>query len=46
MWQILYFGVGGGLQDFLGLVEREKGWWAGVKDWTAGVGRRVVRVGW
>ncbi|WWC87635.1 uncharacterized protein L201_002525 [Kwoniella dendrophila CBS 6074] len=44
--KILYFGVGGGLTAFLNRVEDNKGWWKNVKDWTKGVGRKVVQVGW
>ncbi|WVW79889.1 hypothetical protein I302_101859 [Kwoniella bestiolae CBS 10118] len=44
--KILYFGVGGGLTAFLNRVEDNGGWWKGVKDWTKGVGRKVVQVGW
>lgn len=44
--QVLYFGVGGGIHNFLNRVESEKGWWVGVKEWTMGVGRKVVRIGW
>ncbi|WWC99044.1 hypothetical protein V866_005938 [Kwoniella sp. B9012] len=44
--KILYFGVGGGLTAFLNRVEDNEGWWKGVKDWTKGVGRKVVQVGW
>ncbi|ORY27633.1 hypothetical protein BCR39DRAFT_537511 [Naematelia encephala] len=44
--KVLYFGVGGGLQSFLARIEDEKGWWHGVKEWTRGVGRKIVRVGW
>jgi protein-histidine N-methyltransferase len=44
--QVLYFGVGGGLQSFLDRVSANGGWWSGVKEWTMGVGRKVVRIGW
>ncbi|WWC59857.1 uncharacterized protein I303_102419 [Kwoniella dejecticola CBS 10117] len=44
--KILYFGVGGGLTAFLNQVEESKGWWKDVKQWTKGVGRKVVQVGW
>ena len=45
-FQVLYFGVGGGLQAFLHTIESTGGWHETVKEWTRGVGRRVVRVGW
>ncbi|KAK1920887.1 hypothetical protein DB88DRAFT_501389 [Papiliotrema laurentii] len=44
--KVLYFGVGGGVQDFLRKVERGGGWHESVKDWVTGVGRTLVRVGW
>ncbi|WRT65339.1 uncharacterized protein IL334_002282 [Kwoniella shivajii] len=44
--KVLYFGVGGGLSAFLDRVENDGGWWKGVKNWTKGVGRKVVQVGW
>ena len=44
--QVLYFGVGGGLQDFLDRLEDGGGWSSAVKEWKKGVGRKVVRVGW
>ncbi|WWC68870.1 uncharacterized protein I206_102806 [Kwoniella pini CBS 10737] len=44
--KVLYFGVGGGLTAFLNRVEENKGWWKDVKEWTKGVGRKVVQVGW
>jgi protein-histidine N-methyltransferase len=44
--QVLYFGVGGGLAAFLQKVESGKGWWTNVKEWTRGVGRKVVRIRW
>ncbi|RSH94301.1 hypothetical protein EHS25_004104 [Saitozyma podzolica] len=43
--KVLYFGVGGGLQSFLDRVSANGGWWSGVKEWTMGVGRKVVRLG-
>lgn len=43
--QVLYFGVGGDLQSFIQRVEVD-GWSEPVKEWTMGVGRKVVRVGW
>lgn len=43
---MLYFGVGGGLKDFLLKVERGGGWYENLKEWVVGVGRKVVRVGW
>ncbi|EIW66165.1 hypothetical protein TREMEDRAFT_35357, partial [Tremella mesenterica DSM 1558] len=44
--KVLYFGVGGGLQSFIELVEGTGGWSNSVKEWTKGVGRRVIRIGW
>ncbi|ORX36478.1 hypothetical protein BD324DRAFT_499443 [Kockovaella imperatae] len=44
--KVLYFGVGGGLQAFLDAVKANGGWYETIKGWTAGVGRKVVRVGW
>lgn len=44
--QVLYFGVGGGLQHFLHRVEEGGGWSSVVKEWMNGVGRKVVRIGW
>ncbi|RXK41879.1 hypothetical protein M231_00878 [Tremella mesenterica] len=44
--KVLYFGVGGGLQSFIELVEGTGGWSNSVKEWTKGVSRRVIRIGW
>ncbi|BEI90095.1 uncharacterized protein CcaverHIS019_0301650 [Cutaneotrichosporon cavernicola] len=44
--KVLYFGVGGGLDAFLGQVEGLGGWSVRVRDWVRGVGRAVVRIGW
>lgn len=44
--QVLYFGVGGGLQDFERRVRQQGGWSSPVKEWVKGVGRRVIRIGW
>jgi protein-histidine N-methyltransferase len=42
--KVLYFGVGGGLGAFLQKVEQQGGHSEGVKEWTKGVGRKVVRI--
>ena len=44
--QVLYFGVGGDLQAFLDQVKRSGGSWETVREWTQGVGRKVVKIGW
>lgn len=44
--QILYFGVGGGLVDFIRQVEARGGESEDVKSWPKGVGRKVVRLSW
>ncbi len=44
--QILYFGVGGGIRDFLDRVESQEGASEDVQVWQTGVGRKVVRVDW
>ncbi|KAK4688781.1 hypothetical protein P7C73_g1313, partial [Tremellales sp. Uapishka_1] len=44
--KVLYFGVGGGIQSFLAKVEESGGWSSTVKEWTKGVGRRILRIGW
>ncbi|KAI5455523.1 hypothetical protein NCC49_000330 [Naganishia albida] len=44
--KILYFGVGGGMQDFIHSVERGHGSAENVKTWSTGVGRQVVRLHW
>lgn len=43
--QVLYFGVGGGLEAFLAQVRAAGGWSTRVRDWVKGVGRSVVRIG-
>ncbi|KAG7566847.1 hypothetical protein FFLO_01348 [Filobasidium floriforme] len=44
--KILYFGVGGGLVDFIRQVEARGGESEDVKSWPKGVGRKVVRLSW
>lgn len=44
--QVLYFGVGGGLQAFLNAAEADGAYHSTVKEWSQGVGRKVVQVGW
>ena len=44
--QVLYFGVGGGIQAFLDRVQGGGGWFETVTEWTSGVSRKVVRIGW
>jgi protein-histidine N-methyltransferase len=44
--KILYFGVGGGVSEFLKSVERRKGRAKTVQERKAGVGRRIMRVEW
>lgn len=44
--QVLYFGVGGGLQAFLDAAEADGAYHSTVKEWSQGVGRKVVQVGW
>ena len=44
--KVLYFGLSGGLQAFLARVDGDGGWSESVKEWTRGVGRRVVQIGW
>jgi len=44
--QILYFGVGGGLVDFIRQVEARGGESEDVKSWPKGVGRKVIRISW
>lgn len=34
------------MQDFLRLIKLDGGWSENVKEWVAGVGRKVVRIGW
>lgn len=44
--KVLYFGVGGGVSDFLEAVEKEKATVETVLERTAGVGRKIMRVRW
>lgn len=44
--QVLYFGVGGGLQAFLHAAEANGAYHSTVKEWSQGVGRKIVQVGW
>ncbi|KGB75401.1 hypothetical protein CNBG_1239 [Cryptococcus deuterogattii R265] len=44
--KVLYFGVGGGLQAFLDAAEADGAYHSTVKEWSQGVGRKVVQVGW
>lgn len=44
--QVLYFGVGGGLQAFLHAAEANGAYHSTVKEWSQGVGRKVVQIGW
>jgi len=44
--KVLYFGVGGGVLEFLKLVERRKGRAKTVQERKVGVGRRIIRVEW
>lgn len=44
--QVLYFGVGGGLQAFLHAAEANGAYHCTVKEWSQGVGRKVVQIGW
>lgn len=44
-FQVLYFGVGGGLESFLARVKDAGGLSVRVRDWVRGVGRAVVRIG-
>ena len=44
--KVLYFGVGGGVSDFLQAVDGHKGRVETVLERTAGVGRKIMRVYW
>jgi protein-histidine N-methyltransferase len=44
--KVLYFGVGGGVLEFLKWVERRKGLAITVQERKVGVGRKVIRVKW
>lgn len=44
--KVLYFGVGGGVSEFLESIERRKGRAKTVQERNVGVGRRVMRVEW
>ncbi|KAF5318610.1 hypothetical protein D9619_010777 [Psilocybe cf. subviscida] len=44
--KVLYFGVGGGVSDFVRAVEGRKGRIETVLERTAGVGRKIMRVWW
>lgn len=44
--KVLYFGVGGGLQAFLHAAEANGAYHCTVKEWSQGVGRKVVQIGW
>ncbi len=44
--KVLYFGVGGGVSDFLQAVGGHKGRVEAVLERTAGVGRKIMRVYW
>jgi protein-histidine N-methyltransferase len=44
--KVLYFGVGGGVADFLEAVHKVKGRAETVSEWKTGVGRKVIRVRW
>ena len=44
--KVLYFGVGGGVMEFLERVERRKGRAMIVQERKVGVGRKVIRVEW
>lgn len=44
--KVLYFGVGGGVLEFLKSVERRKGRAKTVQEHKTGVGRKVIRVEW
>lgn len=44
--KVLYFGVGGGVSDFLQAVEGEKATVDTVLERTAGVGRKIMRIRW
>ena len=44
--KVLYFGVGGGVLEFLKLIEQRKGRAKTVQERKVGVGRRIIRVEW
>ena len=44
--KVLYFGVGGGVLEFLKRIERRKGRAMTVQERKVGVGRKVIRVEW
>lgn len=44
--KVLYFGVGGGVSDFVHAVERRRGRVETVLERTAGVGRKIMRIRW
>lgn len=44
--KVLYFGVGGGILEFLKRIERRKGRAMTVQERKVGVGRKVIRVEW
>ena len=44
--KVLYFGVGGGVLEFLKRIERRKGRTVTVQERKVGVGRKVIRVEW
>ena len=44
--KVLYFGVGGGVLEFLKRIERRKGRAITVQERKVGVGRKVIRVEW
>ena len=44
--KVLYFGVGGGVLEFLKWIDRRKGRAITVQERNVGVGRKVIRVEW
>lgn len=44
--KVLYFGVGGGIDDFSEAVGKVGGKMEVVSEWKTGVGRKVVRIRW
>ena len=44
--KVLYFGVGGGVLEFLKWIERRKGRAMTVQERKVGVGRKIIRVEW
>ena len=44
--KVLYFGVGGGVLEFVKWIERRKGRAMTVQERKVGVGRKVIRVEW